>query len=115
MKAYHAIRNPTPHTDSGSAASRKHGASKKNSPGKESTDSQTGIQIEGYAVGDPPDYLKQQSSGVEALGTLTPSLLNQNAMNQAQVALRVFEHYFGKTPFERLAVTQQPEFDFGQS
>lgn len=36
-------------------------------------------------------------------------------MNQAQVALRVFEHFFGKTPFGRLAITQQPEFSFGQS
>jgi aminopeptidase N len=38
-----------------------------------------------------------------------------SAMVQAQNAVRVFEKYFGPLPYGRLAITQQPDFNFGQS
>ena len=36
-------------------------------------------------------------------------------MVEAQNAVRVFSHWFGQPPYGRIAITQQPQFDFGQS
>jgi hypothetical protein len=98
---------------------------------KQITDSRSGLQIEGYATQEVPDYLKFPSGVPERggrgpiqpgedrpaplLGNLTPSRLSESAMAQAQLAMRLYETYFGKAPFGRLAITQQPEFNFGQS
>jgi aminopeptidase N len=38
-----------------------------------------------------------------------------SAIAQAQASVRIFQHYFGKSPYGRIAITQQPEFSFGQS
>ncbi len=39
----------------------------------------------------------------------------QSAIVDAQNSIRVFEHYFGPIPYGRIAITQQPQFNFGQS
>ena len=36
-------------------------------------------------------------------------------MVDAQNALRVYAVWFGKSEFDRIAITQQPQFNFGQS
>ncbi len=46
---------------------------------------------------------------------LTPSSVAQNTLVDAQNSIRVFEHWFGKVPYGRIAITQQPQFNFGQS
>lgn len=77
-------------------------------------DPQTKIAIEGYANTETPDYLK----GVESLGTmgsLTPSRLMDGTLVEAQNALRLYTAIFGPDVYGRIAITQQPEFSFGQS
>jgi hypothetical protein len=78
---------------------------------KELTDSTTKYKIEGYATSELPGYLRDAPM---AAG-MTPSRLSENAMIDAQNAVRVYSQYFGEAPYGRLAITQQPEFNFGQS
>jgi Carboxypeptidase regulatory-like domain/Peptidase family M1 domain len=67
--------------------------------------------IEGYAVAALPDSLK----GAESIGGMSPARMNENVMVEAQNAMRVFDQWFGKSEFNRIAITQQPEMNFGQS
>lgn len=82
---------------------------------KEVTDANTGIHVEGYATSELPDYLAAAPTVIEGVGTMTPSALNDAAIGEAQNALRAFSLWFGKSEFTRLAITQQPQFNFGQS
>jgi carboxypeptidase family protein/peptidase M1-like protein len=78
---------------------------------KEVTDDQTKFQLEGYATSDLPDYLR----GAEEIGGMSPARLTDNAIIEAQNSIRIFNHWFGETPYGRIAITQQPEFNYGQS
>jgi Carboxypeptidase regulatory-like domain/Peptidase family M1 domain len=79
---------------------------------KASIDPQIGnFGIEGYVVAALPDDLK----GAEQIGGMSPARLNENIMIQAQNAMRVFTSWFGKSEYDRIAITQQPEMNFGQS
>ena len=77
---------------------------------KTAADDTLKMSIEGYAVSEMPDMLK----GVE-IGGMSPSRLNESNLIDSQNALRLFTTWFGKSEFSRLAITQQPEFNFGQS
>jgi hypothetical protein len=78
---------------------------------KQINDPETKYQIEGYATSELPGYLR----GIEGAGNLTPSRLTENAIIDAQNSIRIFTQYFGKLPYDRVAITQQPQFNFGQS
>ncbi|MEK7831142.1 MAG: carboxypeptidase regulatory-like domain-containing protein, partial [Acidobacteriota bacterium] len=77
---------------------------------KSIVDDKTGYQIEGYATTEVPDYLK--NSGVNGMA---PSRLMDNTMIEAQNSIRLFNHWFSPAPYGRIAITQQPDFNFGQS
>ncbi len=77
---------------------------------KSIVDEKTGYQIEGYATTDVPDYLK--GTGI---GGMAPSRLMDNSMIEAQNSIRIFNHWFSPAPYGRIAITQQPDFSFGQS
>jgi len=68
--------------------------------------------LEGYAVSDLPDTLKPAA---EAIGGMTPVRLMDQTLAQTDVAMRIYDRYFGHPPYGRIAITQQPEFNFGQS
>ncbi len=76
---------------------------------KSVTDSTTHYEIEAYATSEPPDYLRQFSQN------LSPSSMAASAMVDAQNAIRCYQIWFGDAPYGRIAITQQPAFDFGQS
>lgn len=78
---------------------------------KSVVDNDTGYQIEGYAVRKLPDYLY----GAQEIGGMSPTRLLDNAIVDAQNSIRVYTHWFGPSPYGRIAITQQPEFSFGQS
>ncbi len=78
---------------------------------KELTDETTKYLIEGYATTELPDYLK----GAEQIGGMSPARLIDKGMNEAQNSMRVFTHWFGPAPYGRIAITQQPQMNFGQS
>ncbi|HZS03764.1 MAG TPA: carboxypeptidase regulatory-like domain-containing protein [Blastocatellia bacterium] len=78
---------------------------------KEIADEATKYQIEGYATSELPDYLR----GAESIGGMSPTRLSEKVMVEAQNSMRIFSAWFGEAPYGRIAITQQPQFDFGQS
>lgn len=68
----------------------------------------TGYKIEGYYLPDPPDFLR----GVEGFA---PGAMTKGVLEQARAQLELCTFYFGKGPYDRLYITEQPNFNFGQS
>ena len=77
---------------------------------KQVADESIGFTLEGYAASSVPDYLKELGDE-----SMSPSHLIDNALVEAQNAMRIFTAWFGKSAYSRIAITQQPEFTFGQS
>src|ERR1051326_3910589 len=74
------------------------------------------IEIEALANDTMPDALRSIINSTEASGsTWTPSALMDRAISEAGAAVQIYNEFFGPTPFKRLAITQQPAFNFGQS
>jgi hypothetical protein len=78
---------------------------------KQVTDDTTHYQIESYATQEVPDYLKRATDSM----AITPSSMADTTRVEAQNAIRLFTHDFGPCPYGRIAITQQPQFNFGQS
>src|SRR5262249_10366637 len=74
-------------------------------------DGEAKYEIEGYATSELPDSLR----GAESIGGMTPSRLTERALIEAQNSVRIYNHWFGETPYGRIAITQQPQTYFGQS
>ncbi|HEY6340258.1 MAG TPA: M1 family aminopeptidase [Bryobacteraceae bacterium] len=77
---------------------------------KQVTDAATKYNLEAYYTADVPDYLR----GLPDMN-LTPSSMAERVLQDAQNSIRLYQHWFGDAPYGRIAITQQPEFDFGQS
>ena len=77
---------------------------------KEVTDPDTKYQIEGYAVSEMPDGLRNTG-----IGGMAPARLLDNSLAEATNSMRIFSHYFGPLPYGRIAITQQPQGFFGQA
>ncbi|HKZ01688.1 MAG TPA: M1 family aminopeptidase, partial [Pyrinomonadaceae bacterium] len=93
---------------------------------KEVADKDTGYNIEFYANEEVPDELKQIQMSIEqaeragyqtmtTLGSISTTKMADSALADAQNATRIFNLYFGKLPYTRLAMTQQPAPNFGQA
>ncbi len=78
---------------------------------KETRDEVTKYGIQAYATSELPDYLR----GASQQASMTPSSMAESAMVDAQNAIRCFTYWFGELPYGRIAITQQPQFNFGQS
>jgi hypothetical protein len=78
---------------------------------KEVFDKTTNYEIETYATQELPDELKLVTEGM----SISPASMAATALVDAQNAIRLFENLFGPCPYGRIAITQQPAFDFGQS
>ena len=74
-------------------------------------DEKTHYQIEAYATSETPDYLRRFSTNM----SLSPTAMAESAMVDAQNAMRLFTAWFGDAPYGRIAITQQPAFNYGQS
>lgn len=89
-------------------------------------DETTGYEIESFANEEIPDELKAiqkqiellESQGIKTATTLdsisTIGLANA-AIADAQNSTRIFDAFFGKLPYNRIAMTQQPAANFGQA
>jgi hypothetical protein len=93
---------------------------------KEFADAETGYNIEFYANEEVPDELRQIQLAIEraedagahtttTLGSISTTKMADSAIGDAQNATRVYNAYFGKLPYTRIAMTQQPAFNFGQA
>ena len=93
---------------------------------KELLDKETGYGIEFYANKEVPDEIKEFQIWLDDLaragvhmtgvtGNITTSGMADVALNDTQNATRIYSAYFGKLPYSRIAVTQQPAWNFGQA
>lgn len=93
---------------------------------KEEADPDSGFNVEYFYNEELPDSLKmlqfQQQRADEAgqtnastLGAMTTSGMAQSAIADTKNATRIYNAYFGKIPFTRIAMTQQPAANFGQA
>jgi len=76
-------------------------------------DLKTGYRIEGYFLPDLPDRLLPYRDG--ALRGMAPRSMTEYALEQTRAQLQLCSFYFGKTSFDHIYVTEQPDFNFGQS
>ncbi len=77
---------------------------------QELSDEPTKYKIEGYAVAEMPDGLRNTG-----IGGMAPTRLIGQSLAEAQNSIRIFLNYFGALPYGRIAITQQPQMNFGQS
>jgi hypothetical protein len=71
----------------------------------------TGYKISGYFLSELPDNLRPYP----ALQSLAIRSMTTYALEQTRAQLQVCTHYFGKSPYEEINITEQPDFNFGQS
>jgi hypothetical protein len=69
------------------------------------------FKITGYYLSQLPDSLANYS----ALRTLAPHSMTEYAMQQTRAQLQICSIYFGKSPYDSISITEQPNFSFGQS
>lgn len=93
---------------------------------KEVVDKETGYNVEFYANLEVPDELKAiqrnidqaESQGVKTmttLGSISTTSMADPAIADAQNSMRIYNAFFGKLPYTRIAMTQQPRQNFGQA
>ena len=71
----------------------------------------TGYKISGYYITELPYNLRRFS----ALQSLAPHSMTKYALEQTRAQLQICSFYFGKSPYESISITEQPDFNFGQS
>ena len=90
------------------------------------TDKDSGYEVEFYANTEVPDEIRDiqqqidrlESQGMKTmttLGSITTTGMADAALADAQNASRIYNMYYGKLPYGRLAMTQQPAANFGQA
>jgi hypothetical protein len=93
---------------------------------KEVMDKDTGYNIEFYANVEVPNELRQiqqeiermESQGIKTmttLGSISTTGMADPAIADAQNSMRIYNAFFGKLPYTRIAMTQQPAAGFGQA
>jgi hypothetical protein len=95
---------------------------------KELLDKDSGYNIEVYVNTEVPDELKQIQRQIEqvesvngpgstgtTLGSITTTGMADAAIADAENSLRIYNAYFGRLPYTRIAMTQQPAGFFGQA
>ncbi len=73
----------------------------------------THYQLAGYYLEQLPDSLRRFQNG--ALAAMAPIAMTKYALDQARAQMELCTMYFGKGPYENIYITEQPNFNFGQS
>jgi hypothetical protein len=71
----------------------------------------TGYKISGYYLSQLPDNLRRS----RALQSMAPRSMTKYALEQTRSQLQLCSFYFGKSPYQEIYITEQPNFNFGQS
>jgi hypothetical protein len=90
------------------------------------SDKESGYDVEFYANTEVPDELKAVQNAIDriestgqktmtTLGSISTTAMADPALADAQNASRIYNAYFGKLPYSRIAMTQQPAANFGQA
>jgi carboxypeptidase family protein/peptidase M1-like protein len=89
-------------------------------------DKDTGYDVEFYANTEVPDEIRAMQQQIEAaeargvqtmttLGSISTTKMADSALADAQNATRIYNAYFGRLPYSRIAMSQQPAGFFGQA
>lgn len=78
---------------------------------KEVDDNITAYKIQFYANEELPNEVSQ----VKTFGSLSTTGMANSILTDAQNSTRIYDAYFGKLPYTRIAMTQQPAGFFGQA
>ncbi len=70
-------------------------------------------QIDGYYLPELPSRLAAFRNS--ALSGMAPKSMTKYALEQTRAQLQVCTLFFGHSPFDRIYITEQPDFNFGQS
>lgn len=76
-------------------------------------DTQTHYNISGYYLTELPDNLARFRNG--PLGGMAPGAMTKFVLDQTRAQLQLCTYYFGKAPYDSISITEQPNFNFGQS
>jgi len=76
-------------------------------------DTITHYNISGFYLPKLPDSLIPYQRG--ALGGMAPGAMTRYALEQARAQMQLCTFYFGRSPYDNVAITEQPDFYFGQS
>jgi hypothetical protein len=79
------------------------------------TDNITHYNISGYYLTDLPDNLAKYARGSGPLASMAPRAMTNFALEQARAQMELCTFYFGQAPYNNVAITEQPNFNFGQS
>jgi len=71
----------------------------------------TGYKISGYFINQLPDNLRNY----RAVQSMAPHAMTKYALEQTRAQLQLCTYYFGKSPYPNIDITEQPDFNFGQS
>jgi len=74
-------------------------------------DDKTGYDIAGFYLPELPDFLAHN----QAAQSIAPGAMTKYALDQTRAELQLCSYYFGDSPFKTIAITEQPNFNFGQS
>ncbi|HEV8368457.1 MAG TPA: carboxypeptidase regulatory-like domain-containing protein [Pyrinomonadaceae bacterium] len=78
---------------------------------KEVLDKDTGYNIEFFGNQELPDEIRT----LPTFGAISTTAMANNVLADAQNSTRIYNLYFGKLPYTRVAMTQQPAGFFGQA
>jgi len=73
-----------------------------------------GFDVQAYANVELPDSIKRYVDQLD-LGSMTTTTALAYEASQASAAVQVYSDFFGKLPYDHLALTEQSACDFGQS
>ncbi len=74
-------------------------------------DTITNYKISGYYLSELPDNLRRN----RALESMAPRSMTKFALEQTRAQLELCTLYFGRSPYDEIYITEQPNFNFGQS
>jgi hypothetical protein len=77
-------------------------------------DEKSGYKISGYYLTELPNALRAYGQSA-FLQNMAPGAMTKYALEQTRAQMQVCSYYFGKSPYDDIYITEQPNFAFGQS
>jgi hypothetical protein len=77
-------------------------------------DTITHYELSGYYLTDLPDSLRPYEHSA-FLSAMAPTAMTKYALDQTRAQMQVCTTFFGKAPYDNVYITEQPNFNFGQS
>jgi hypothetical protein len=77
-------------------------------------DTITHYELAGYYLTELPSSLQSYRESA-FLGAMSPAAMTKYALDQTRAQMQLCTYYFGRGPYNNVDVTEQPNFNFGQS